>query len=63
MPPQAMNELAHTLHAAVVDRDDPFVGRRLRSQASRGVRVYDYSKTRRMTGYSIEDRFTLTQKG
>jgi hypothetical protein len=59
MPNHAMTLAAHALHAARLDRDDPFMSRRMASQAALGVPMtYDYSRARRQP-QTIADRFRL----
>lgn len=45
-----------------VDRDDPFLGRRMASHAAHGVPgQYDFTRSRRHSA-PLSDRFTLTKR-
>lgn len=62
MAPQAMSGYAQTMMAMGVDRDDPFLGRRMSSHAAHGVPgQYDFTRSRRHSA-PISDRFTLTKR-
>lgn len=58
MARKALSTVAQIVHAINVDRDDPFLGRRM-AQGSRGG--VDYSRTRRIPA-PIEERFTLVRR-
>jgi hypothetical protein len=61
--PKSLHPRAHVIHAMNVDKDDPFIGRRLSSHMSNRVpATADYSATRRIPA-PIEERFTLIRKG
>lgn len=62
MPIQALSGYAQTVKALGVDRDDPFLGRRMSSHVANGVPgQYDFSRSRRHSS-PISDRFTLTKR-
>jgi hypothetical protein len=61
--PKSLPAISHVIHAMNVDRDDPFLGRRLSSHARNHVpATADYSATRRILA-PIEERFTLIRTG
>lgn len=59
MPIQAMSGRNQLLLAIGIDRDDPFLGDRMASQASLGTGgQYDFSRSRRRPA-PLSERFTL----
>ena len=62
MAPQAMNGASQIAWATNVDRDDPFMSRRMASHAASGVPMMaDFGRARRQPA-TIEERFRLTQR-
>jgi hypothetical protein len=62
MPPQSMSSASQIAWATNVDRDDPFMGRRMASHAAAGVPFHaDFGRARRQPA-TIEERFRLTQR-
>lgn len=62
MAPQSMSGHSQATMAMGVDRDDPFLGRRMSSHAAYGVQgQYDYTRARRQSA-PLGDRFTLSKK-
>lgn len=62
MPPQAISGHSQIAWATNVDRDDPFMSRRMASHAASGVPMTaDFGRARRQPA-TIADRFRLTQR-